>query len=164
VGCRAENLRRMRCHINKFLGLPDFSSFRGCSCNISKRMVSRQSCRWLPRTGGSEDFVTFRVPFAQLDLCISPVFVNDDPAKSCQYQSENFGVLLRKHVKLKIETHLVKINQIKAIGTIPEVESFPLHWPLSCKHVLDSRHGQQSSDMSHPSSPSNRYEYTQTPV
>lgn len=146
----------MRCHMNEVIVLPEFSSFCCCSCNISERMVSRQSCRWLPRTGGSENFVKSRVPFAQLDLCISPVFVNDDPAKSYQYQSENFGVLLRKHVKLKTEAHLVKINQIKAIGTIPQVESFPLHWPLSCEHVLDFRHGQQSSDMSLPSSPSNR--------
>jgi hypothetical protein len=38
-------------------------------------------------------------------------------------------------------------QQIKAIATIPEGESFPLHWPLSRKHVLDFRHRQQSSEM-----------------
>lgn len=53
-------------------------------------------------------------------------------------------ILVRKHLNLDIETRLVGREQIKASATIPEEDSFPLHWPLSHKHVLDFR---QSSEM-----------------
>jgi hypothetical protein len=55
--------------------------------------------------------------------------------------------LLHKNSEWRIEARLVGSEQIKAIATIPEGESFPLHWPLSRKHVLDFRHRQQSSEM-----------------
>jgi hypothetical protein len=131
VGRGTERIMRMRSHINtKSSGL----IFRAVVvASQEKRVVGSLAVenRWVHQE-------------IQGPACITQDMHRACPlqhrsVKSYHYQCLQPHDVIRvfcKHKELEIETRPVGSKQIKVIATIPEEESFPLHWPLSRKHVL----------------------------